>query len=407
VARPAPSAIERVFDLDAIRAKISLAGFRPADRPGAEHPDILLITIDTVRVDHTPPYGGKASMPFLAGLAARGAVFDWAFAPSNVTRRSIPSMVIGLAPNRVRGRVKGWSLRLDPRHVLVAERLRAAGYETAGFMCCDNFWGPSAGTGWSRGLEHVETEKNGLALARRASAWLARREQTPGQGRRPLFLWMHIIEPHVWAQGATELPPEPARDQMYDRSLTASDKAVAELVGAFAQRAPEAAPIVIVTADHGEALGDHGQPFHSSDLYNSQIRVPLVVAGPGIQVGRVAETVSLTGLAATLVELAGFTPPEMDAASFAQLARGTRPADPEAGDAFSAMIQDRSNPGGIVAVVRGRWKLIVNSGRPELYDVHADPEERHDLAAAQPAKVAELRALLADKLHASRPVFAE
>lgn len=399
--------IDGVFDLDAIRDDVSLDVFRPAATPGSPHPDIVLITVDTVRVDHTPPYGGKASMPFFAGLAARGAVFDWAFAPSNVTRRSIPSMVTGLAPNRVRGRVKGWSLRLDPRHVLVAERLRAAGYETAGFMCCDTFWGPSAGTGWSRGLEHVETEKNGLALARRATAWLARREQTPAQGRRPLFVWMHIIEPHVWAEGATELPPEHLRDQMYDRTLTASDKALAELVGAFAQRAPEAAPIVIVTADHGEALGDHGQPFHSSDLYNSQIRVPLVVAGPGIQAGRVAETVSLTGLAPTLVELAGFVPPEMDAASFAPLARGTRPAELDAGDAFAAMIQDRSNPGGVVAVVRGGWKLIVTGGRPELYDLHADPGELTDLAGARPDKLAELHALLVEKLHASRPVFAE
>jgi arylsulfatase A-like enzyme len=381
--------------------------FRPAATPGSPHPDIVLITIDTVRFDRTPPYGGKAAMPYLAGLAERGAVFDWAFAPSNVTRRSIPSMMTGLAPNRVRGRVKGWSLRLDPRHVLVAERMRAAGYETAGFMCCANFWEPSAGTGWSRGLEHVETEKNGLALARRASAWLAQRDQTPASARRPLFMWVHIIEPHTWAEGATELPPAPARDQAYDRTLTASDKAVAEVVGAFAKRAPDAAPIVIVTADHGEALGDHGQPFHSSDLYNSQIRVPLVVAGPGIQQGRVGETVGLTGLAATLVELAGFVPPDMDAASFAPLARGTRPSDPDAGDAFAAMIQDRSNPGGVVAFVRGRWKLIVNNGRPELYDVHADPGELTDLAAAQPAKVAELRALLDEKLHASRPVFAE
>src|SRR5690606_38920534 len=111
-----------------------------------------LITIDTVRADATPPYGGSAEMPALAALGERGAVFSWAFAPSNVTRRSIPSMVIGLAPNRIRGRVVGWALRVDPRHVLLAERLRAGGYETAGFMCCAGFWSPEVRTGLQRGL---------------------------------------------------------------------------------------------------------------------------------------------------------------------------------------------------------------------------------------------------------------
>jgi len=399
--------IDRMFDLDSIRDDVSLDVFRPVATPGSPHPDLVLVTIDTVRVDRTPPYGGKADMPVLAGLAERGAVFEWAFAPSNVTRRSIPSMVTGLAPNRVRGRVRGWSLRLDPRHVLVAERLRAAGYETVGFMCCDNFWGPSAGTGWSRGLEHVEVEKNGHVLAKRAVDWLARREQTPAKERRPLFLWMHILEPHGWTGGSTELVAAPLRDQLYERTLAASDRILAQIVGAFSHRAPEAAPIMVVTADHGEALGDHGEPFHSTDLYNTQIRVPLVIAGPGVQQARIHETVSLTGLASTLVELAGYAPPETDGASIAPLALGTRPPDPDGGVAFAAMIQDRSNPGGRVAIVRGGWKLIVQEGRAELYNVHADPDERDDLAAREPAKVAELRALLDEKVHATRPVFAE
>ena len=170
-------AIERLFDLDAIRARISLAEFRPVDKPGSPHPDIVLITIDTVRADHTPPYGGSADMPILKELGQRGAVFVYAFAPSNVTRRSIPSIVTGLQPNRVRGRVVGWALRIDPRHVLLAERLRAGGYETAGFMCCKGFWGDEARTGLSRGLEHVHIEQNGMRLAKAARAWLDARER--------------------------------------------------------------------------------------------------------------------------------------------------------------------------------------------------------------------------------------
>ncbi|HEY5948685.1 MAG TPA: sulfatase-like hydrolase/transferase, partial [Kofleriaceae bacterium] len=170
-------AIDRIFNLDKIRAGMSLSEFRPVEAPGSPHPDIILITIDTVRADHTPPYGGSAEMPLLRQLAARGAVYDWAFAPSNVTRRSIPSMVTGLAPNRVRGRVVGWALRIDPRHVVIAERMLAGGYETAGFVCCYGFWGEDFHTGLQRGLQHLEIEPSGAKLAKLARTWLDAREK--------------------------------------------------------------------------------------------------------------------------------------------------------------------------------------------------------------------------------------
>jgi hypothetical protein len=320
-------AIEALFNLDAIRGRISLTEFRPVARPGAAHPDILLITIDTVRADHTPPYGGQADMPVLRDLAARGTVFDWAFSPSNVTRRSIPSIVIGLAPNRVHGRVVGWALRLDPRHVVLAERLRAAGYDTAGFMCCEGFWGKDFHTGLERGLAHLEIEPHGGALARNAHAWIDAREQHPDQP--PLFVWMHILEPHNWAQVTGDPRTEADRIRFYDRSLAASDQVLQDVLTAFARRAPDRMPIVIVTADHGEALGEHGQPFHSTDLYDSQIRVPFVIEGPGIKPQHVPETVSLTDLVPTVLELAGFVPPRgasLDGRSIAELATGARTA---------------------------------------------------------------------------------
>ncbi|HEU4727165.1 MAG TPA: sulfatase-like hydrolase/transferase, partial [Kofleriaceae bacterium] len=388
-------AIEALYDLEAIRARISLATFRPVARPGAAHPDIVLITIDTVRADHTPPYGGQAEMPALAELAERGAVFDRAFSPSNVTRRSIPSIVTGLSPNRVRGRVVGWALRVDPRHVLLAERLRAAGYDTAGFMCCEGFWGKAFHTGLERGLAHLEIEPRGSALARSARAWLDAREQRAGQP--PLLVWMHILEPHNWTLAGGELRNEVDHRGSYDRALTASDQMLNEVVSAFARRSPDRMPIVIVTADHGEALGEHGQPYHSTDLYDSQIRVPLVIAGPGIRTGHVPETVSLTDLVPTVLELAGFVPPAgngLDGRSLAALATGARAADPEGGVAFAAMIRDRSNPGGVTAVVKGRWKLIDNNGNLELYDTRTDPAEHDNVLGQHPGEAGELRALL-------------
>ena len=396
-------AVDKLFDLDRIRENMSLAQFRPVERPGAPHPDIILVTLDTVRADHTPPYFGKAEMPALRELGARGAVFEWAFSPSNVTRRSLPSMVIGLQPNRIRGRVVGWALRIDPRHVLLAERLRAGGYETAGFVCCLGFWGPKARTGMQRGLEHLEIiEQNGMGLAKAAHKFVTARAQRPTS--RPLFVWMHILEPHNWTKGVGEPTNQADRDRYYDRTLAGSDAMVAKLLTAFAARPPQRAPIIIVTADHGEALGEHGQPFHSTDLYNSQIRVPFVIAGPGIPAVRIPETVSLTDLTPTIVELAGFEPPvgsSIDGRSLAGLATGQRRGDPDGGLAFAAMIKDRSNPGGVTAVVRGGWKLIDNGVGTELYDLRADPNERRNVVDQQQALVLELRKLLIGRQAAS------
>jgi len=395
-------AIDRLFDLDAIRSGVSLSKFTPTARPNAAHPDIILVTIDTVRADHTPPYGGNADMPVLRELADRGTVFEWAFTPSNVTRRSIPSMLLGLAPNRVHGRVVGWALRIDPRHVMLAERLLAGGYDTAGFMCCEGFWGKELHTGLQRGLAHLEIEPNGSSLAKRARHWLDQREREPAH--KPLFLWMHILEPHNWQAPGGDARPDEDHRKMYDHSLTASDAMVAELLGAFTERPPDRAPIVIVTADHGEALGDHGQPFHSTDLYDSQIRVPFVMAGPGIQHGRVIETVSLTDLTPTILDLAGFDPTHegFDGRTVADLATGARASDPAAGWAFSMMVRDRSNPGGITAFVEGPWKLIDNGSSVELYDTRADPDERSNLVGSRAQIVEQIKRRLRNAIAAGK-----
>jgi arylsulfatase A-like enzyme len=402
-------AIDLLFDVDAIHDDLALAEPPPVARPGARHRDILLVTIDTTRSDHTPPYGGLADMPTLRELAQRGVVFEWAFAPSNVTRRSIPSMVIGAAPNRIRGRVVGWALRVDPRHVFVAERLAAGGYDTAGFMCCSNFWARDARTGLSRGLAHleVETDNDGVKIAHDARTWLTTREA--GHPPRPLFVWMHLLEPHNWLIGQPEPRTDADRRVTYDKALAAVDRMLAELLAPFAGRPPGEQPIVIITADHGEGLGDHGAPFHSTDLYNSQLRVPLILAGADLAPRRVPEVVSLTDLTPTILDLAGFVPPTgpgIDGGSFADLATGGRVGVAGHGLAFAAMIKDRSNPGGVSAVVAGRYKLIDRDGTLELYDEWTDPDEKLNVLAQHADIVAELRKLLALRLAASdRPGF--
>lgn len=384
----AAEAIEQLHSLPALRSSVLPASATPRPRPGAAHPDVVLITLDTVRADRTPLGGGPAAMPALAALGDRGAVMTRAIAPGNVTRRSLPSLVTGLSPTRVRGKTFGWALRIDPRHVVLAERFAAAGYQTAGFFCCESFWGRDLHLGLDRGLAELTIDRNGDELARKTAEYLrARRLQ---RSPRPLFLWLHLFDPHHWNGGGAFIPgPEQARAR-YDQALAVADRQLAQVL---AELSPQA--LVAVTADHGEGLGEHGASFHGTNLSQSQIHVPLVIAGPDVVAARHAEATGLIDLAPTLLELAGFeVPTELEGRSLAELLRGQRPSGE--GYAFAAMIRDRSVAEERVALIRGRWKLVRGPNGFELYDLEADPGEQRNLAGSAP-ELAILRQLLRDR----------
>jgi arylsulfatase A-like enzyme len=384
-------AIDTAFDLESIRADLPIAPFRPLEHTGAAHPDIVLVTIEGARADHTPPYGGMAEMPALRELGQRGAVFAWAFAPSSIAKRSLPSMMTGLSPNRIHGRVTSWAVKLDPRHVVLTERMRAAGYETAGFLCCEELF---VGTGLTRGFEHVAIEHDPAKLASAARAWLDERERRPGN--RPLFVWIHVAPTDTTALARTD----DERRRRYDQALAVVDTALVEVLAAFAHRTPSSAPITIVSSDHGQSLGEHG---HAPDLYSSQIHAPLVIAGPRIKAQRIPETVSLTDLTPTIIELAGFIAPRgiaVDGHSLVDLATGERAGESNGGTAFAWIPEEKGDKGkpGIGMVVRGGWKLIDLGLSTELYDLKADSAERYNLFGQRPQIVSELRGLLSTRL---------
>lgn len=329
-------------------------------------------------------------MAALGDLSRRGLVFDWAFAPSPTARRSIPSLVTGISPPRVRGQSSEHGFELDPRHVSIAEKLRAAGYETAAFTCCFD----RAERTWLRGFDLRVTNDNPVTLTELARDWVKARTAT-----QPLLLWIHVAVP--WPADREALPSE-RRLAVYDEGLQIIDRAITQIIGGFATRTVETAPIVIVAGTRGEDLGEHGTPFDQDELFNTQLRVPLVIAGPTVRVGHQLATVSLVDLGSTLIELAGYAPARgmiSDGISLAPLITNTRSSI--GSFAFAAVFPDRG-PLRAMTVIRGNHKLIDGNGTLELYDLKTDPDERANIASSRVQIVAELRALLAARVRAAQ-----
>jgi arylsulfatase A-like enzyme len=297
---------------------------------------------------------------------------------------------------------------MDPRHVTVAERFRAAGYETVGFFCCRSFFAPEHSLGLVRGISRIEIEKEGATLARSAREFLRARRADEDPDRPPLFLWMHVLEPHAWNKRHPAMRTRSIHER-YDQSLGDVDQMIGYIIdglGPAARTGGADGPIIVVTSDHGEGLMEHGTLNHARGLYQSQVHVPLVIVGPDLTPRRVAQPVGLVDLAPTLLDLAGFVPPgmpEMDGVSLAPLARGDVASDANAGEAYALQLADRSVATTIRAILVGRLKLIVADGaRPELYDVVSDPGEKNDLAAAHPAEVERLRERLRERMRIDR-----
>lgn len=392
-------AVDLTYDVNDLREEV-LSGTVIQTLDAGEAPrDVLLLTIDTLRADQTPMYGGAAKMPRLARLAESSTVFEWAFAPSNVTRRSLPAIITGLDPVRIRGRLKGWALVMDPRHILLAERFRAAGYDTAGFFCCETHFDKER-IGTTRGIDHVVLDRNEKRMIKNAAKWLQTKRR-PGPERKPVFVWVHVYKPHDWHKRYKKdkrTRPEQTFEDSYRSSLTETDLWLQPLFAYLERSAVKESMIVAVTSDHGEALGHKGVKFHSSNLFNTQIRVPLLIRLPGQSKGeRVEQPVSLIDLFPTLMEAAGYQPvkwPTVDGQSLLPLL-GDKVVRDDQAVVLSHQIRDRSVSRRIDTIVTDRHKLIISEGeRPMLFDLAADPEEKQDLASQQPERVKRMSATL-------------
>ena len=331
--------------------------------PPAHRPSILLVTLDTTRADAIGPEASGVETPSFNAIAARGRRFRQAYAAVPETLPSHLSMMSGLYP-------AGHGVHENARYVpasvsLIAQRLHDAGYRTSAFVSAFVL---ASRFGLSRGFDRYDdtfpagaSERDARATTSAAIADLA------SQASGPRFLWVHYYDPH-----APYTPPEPFWSKYtknpYLGEVAAMDEQIGRLVSAFEQRA--AAPVaVIIAADHGEGLGEHGEAQHGYLLYQSTMHVPLVIAGPGVSPSLDDTPVSTRRIFFTVLDWAGL------GADYSL--RSVRD-EIVLGEAMKPFLEFGWQPQ--TMAVAEHYKSIL-AGKVETYDVIADPRETNNLGS--------------------------
>ncbi len=360
---------------------------------GGPPPDVVLVTIDTLRADHLASYGyGAIQTPNIDRLAAEGARFANAASAVPFTLPAHSSIMTGTYPpwHGVRENV---GYRLDDKVPTLAELLRAQGYATAGFVSAfvlDSRWGIGRGfdrymddfdLGEMQGRNMGSVQRPGAETVAAALAWLDR-ERPPD---RPFFLWLHLFEPHD-----PYTPPEPYRSRYvgrpYDGEVAYADELFGRFRDGLRERGLLERTLLVLTGDHGEGLGDHGESFHGYFVYDSTTHVPLLMRPPGgLPAGRVVEPpVSHVDIVPTVLDALGVPPPEdLQGESLLPLLEAGEedPPPPRRYPVYSESLYPLLHYGWapLRALREGPYKYI-RAPREELYELPADPQESDNLA---------------------------
>jgi arylsulfatase A-like enzyme/Tfp pilus assembly protein PilF len=369
---------------------------------------VVLVTLDTVRADRLGSYGGPVATPHLDRLAREGARFVNAATTVPFTLPAHSSILTGTYPpyHGVRENVGYY---LGDSTPTLAELLGAAGYRTGGFVSAfvlDARWG--VGRGFERYFDDFDlsedervnlgdVQRDGRETLAEAKRWL----DEAGEGdTRPFFLWLHLFDAHD-----PYTPAEPWRsrypDDPYGAEVAYVDSLVGDLRATLEERGLFERTLLVVTADHGEGLGEHGELYHGYFVYDSTVHVPLIVRAPWPELGGrvVDEAVSHVDLAPTVLEAAGVpVPGHLQGESLLPLLAGAETLEP-GGErvVYSESLYPLLHYGWApLRAVRGRTSKHVDAPRPELYDLAADPGETRNLHDARPQEAEELARRLAE-----------
>jgi arylsulfatase A-like enzyme len=397
----------------AITALAALAFGCQGDPPGPHRrPNIVLITIDTLRADHCSFYGyERATTPFLDELASRSTVFENTYGTSSWTAPSMASLFTALPP-RAHGVIGGvfWNGKVAGQDYLsddfntLAEVLARHGYDTFGVSTNAHL---TSATGFAQGFAALtELWFKDASVATAEALNFADRLDASSR----YFLWVHYFDPHEYHQrepwygdyrrqrqeGSVRRDTTGPKDvagfledlvDRYDSCINYTDQSVRML---FSRLNLESDALVIVTSDHGEAFFEHGNYAHGKTLFEEEIRVPLIVRVPGQTQGRrVRSRATLLDIYPTILDAAtSRAPGKMAGVSLLPAARGEPTAD--------RMIVTELDRGKVAdrTLTWGRWKLY-QTEKPDrsvrLFDLRDDPAERQDVSADEPDRVEDLQ----------------
>ena len=419
--------------------------------PGGRPPNVLLLTVDTLRPDHLGCLGyARPTSPHIDALARRGVIFRETYTAAGRTVQSFPSILTGVYPFVHGLRHEGQDVGVLAGRLTLTKALRDHGYDTfavtqglnVGLHRDFEMYDPDIYLG-PDGKKVYRPSRDDRDASGKASAWLRSRKDRG----RPFFLWMRYDAPH-WPYAApppfgekfdpdyrgahsfnSGQKPEPRRGDMifgltklparelehaiahYDGEVAFSDQAIGDLMQTVDSLGETARTIVVVTADHGEGLGEHDYFFeHGAYLYEPIVRVPFVLAAPAgsLPEGKVVDGVARTvDIMPTVLDLAGLPiPPGLDGRSLVARARGEDRAAPPAAYSESGRNYFKENPRQYVEGTAGKWRML-RDGRfkiimiprdPEpvweMYDLEADPGETVDVLDRFPDDAARLKKML-------------
>lgn len=349
--------------------------------PEKDRPNILLISIDTLRADHLGCYGRtSAQTPNIDALAAGGVVFETAVSPVPITLPSHATMLTGQIPPHHGVRLNTES-RLLSSVTTLPELLLARGYRTGAFIAASPL--DSEG-GLDQGFEvyddvtrlpGVRPERSAEEVFDAARVWLS----GPGDPETPVFAFIHLFDPHWPLENALPGDGEPS----YDGEIAYVDRQLGAFLSALPDTPRWRDALTVIVSDHGEGLGEHGETSHGLLVYESTLRVPWILHRPSaIEPLRIEEPVGLVDLAPTLAALAGVEPlAEVDGVSLVPVLDGSA-STVEREFYFESLYGYLELGWARLRGVRSGPLKYTSAPKPELFDLHADPDENVNLVAS-------------------------
>ena len=361
-------------------------------------PNVLLVTLDTTRADRLGAMGyAGARTPVLDALARRGVLFEKAYASSSLTLPSHTTILTGLDPDQHGVHDNAHSQALPSLRTL-AEEFQSAGYRTAAFVAAvvlDRSFGLDQGFGLyddrivrSEAAFDFEVGSRDAAEVNAAVLpWLE------GVGEAPFFLWVHYYDVHAPRAAP---PPHDSLEDPYDGELAFVDAAIGQLLEQVEEHSRET--LIVVAADHGEALGEHGETTHGVLAYDATLHIPMILAGPDLPEGRrIDEFVRTVDVAPTILKAAGLAPlPGMRGQDLQDVVAGEGDENPLG---YFESLGPSLNLGWqpIRGVRDSRWKLTLEPLPPELYDTREDAAEVENRFERFPDVVAKLQQAAKDE----------